>query len=81
MLHGSKVVEVRYAWANKGEVAAQLRAQTRRGSFMSAMGDVGTQTVVEHVVTIVRILWLLSVVALVVTTAVALLDEPSDDGS
>jgi trehalose 6-phosphate synthase/phosphatase len=39
VLHGNKVVEVRYAWANKGEVAAHLRARSRRGSFVLAMGD------------------------------------------
>ena len=39
VLHGNKIVEVRYAWANKGEVAAQLRARARRGSFVAAIGD------------------------------------------
>jgi trehalose 6-phosphate synthase/phosphatase len=39
VLHGSKVVEVRFAWANKGEVAAKLAARLRRGTFVLAMGD------------------------------------------
>ena len=39
VIHGNKVVEVRYAWANKGEVAAQLAARFRRKSFVLAVGD------------------------------------------
>ncbi len=39
VIHGNKVVEVRYAWANKGEVAARLAAGFRRKSFLLAMGD------------------------------------------
>jgi trehalose 6-phosphate synthase/phosphatase len=39
VIHGNKVVEVRYAWANKGEVAARLVAGFRRKSFVLAMGD------------------------------------------
>ena len=39
VLHGSKVVEVRYAWANKGEVAARLASPLKRGSLILAMGD------------------------------------------
>ena len=39
VIHGNKVVEVRYAWANKGEVAAQLAAGYRRKSFVLAIGD------------------------------------------
>ena len=39
VIHGNKVVEVRYAWANKGEVAAQLAARFRRKSFVLAIGD------------------------------------------
>ena len=39
VLHGNKVVEIRYAWANKGEVAAHLRARQRRGSLVLALGD------------------------------------------
>jgi trehalose 6-phosphate synthase/phosphatase len=39
VLHGHKVVEVRFAWANKGQVAALLRGRVRRGAFILAMGD------------------------------------------
>jgi trehalose 6-phosphate synthase/phosphatase len=39
VIHGNKVVEVRYAWANKGEVAAHLATRFRRKSFVLAMGD------------------------------------------
>jgi trehalose 6-phosphate synthase/phosphatase len=39
VIHGNKVVEVRYAWANKGEVAAHLAAGYRRKSFVLAIGD------------------------------------------
>ncbi len=39
VIHGNKVVEVRYAWANKGEAAAHLAARFRRKSFVLAVGD------------------------------------------
>jgi trehalose 6-phosphate synthase/phosphatase len=39
VLHGNKVIEVRYAWANKGEVAARLVGTGRRGRFILAIGD------------------------------------------
>jgi trehalose 6-phosphate synthase/phosphatase len=39
VIHGNKVVEVRYAWANKGEVAAHLVAPFKRKSFILAIGD------------------------------------------
>jgi trehalose 6-phosphate synthase/phosphatase len=39
VLHGAKVVEVRYAWANKGEVVTLLRSQAPRASLLLAMGD------------------------------------------
>ena len=39
VLHGNKVVEVRYAWANKGELAARLGATAPRGSQILAIGD------------------------------------------
>jgi trehalose 6-phosphate synthase/phosphatase len=39
VIHGNKVVEVRYAWANKGEVAAHLIGGYRRKSFVLAIGD------------------------------------------
>jgi trehalose 6-phosphate synthase/phosphatase len=39
VIHGSKVVEVRYAWANKGEVAATLRSRVGRSAFVLALGD------------------------------------------
>jgi trehalose 6-phosphate synthase/phosphatase len=39
VLHGSKVVEVRFAWANKGEVASFLRGRSRRAGFVLAIGD------------------------------------------
>jgi trehalose 6-phosphate synthase/phosphatase len=38
-IHGAKVIEVRYAWANKGEVVTLLRSQAPRSSFLMAMGD------------------------------------------
>jgi trehalose 6-phosphate synthase/phosphatase len=39
VIHGNKVVEIRYAWANKGEVAAHFVAGFRRKAFVLAMGD------------------------------------------
>ncbi len=39
VLHGDKVVEVRFAWANKGELAGQLSAGAGRGALMLAIGD------------------------------------------
>ena len=39
VIHGNKVVEVRYAWANKGEVAARLAGSFKRKAFVLAMGD------------------------------------------
>jgi trehalose 6-phosphate synthase/phosphatase len=39
VLHGNKVIEVRYAWANKGEVSARLVGLGRRGRFILAIGD------------------------------------------
>ncbi len=39
VLRGSKVVEVRFAWANKGEVAARLRALGEAPDFELAIGD------------------------------------------
>jgi trehalose 6-phosphate synthase/phosphatase len=39
VLHGNKIVEVRFAWANKGEVAARLAAEARRGTLVLAIGD------------------------------------------
>jgi trehalose 6-phosphate synthase/phosphatase len=39
VLRGTKVVEVHYAWANKGEVAATLRQRAARKRFILAMGD------------------------------------------
>jgi trehalose 6-phosphate synthase/phosphatase len=39
VLHGSKVVEVRFAWANKGELAGRLSAGARRGALILAIGD------------------------------------------
>jgi trehalose 6-phosphate synthase/phosphatase len=39
VIHGNKVVEVRYAWANKGEVAAHLLGRFRRKSLVMAIGD------------------------------------------
>ncbi len=39
VLHGSKVVEVRFAWANKGEVAAYIGAQGPPADFELAIGD------------------------------------------
>ncbi len=39
VLRGNKVVEVRFAWANKGEVAAHVRAAGAVPDFELAMGD------------------------------------------
>lgn len=39
VLHGNKIVEVRFAWANKGEIGAHLRDRLRRGAFILAVGD------------------------------------------
>jgi len=39
VIHGNKVVEVRYAWANKGEVAAHIMGRFRRKSVVLAIGD------------------------------------------
>jgi trehalose 6-phosphate synthase/phosphatase len=39
VLHGSKVVEVRFAWANKGEIGTHLRARLRGRTFILAVGD------------------------------------------
>jgi trehalose 6-phosphate synthase/phosphatase len=39
VLRGSKVVEVRFAWANKGEVASRLRALGEAPDFELAIGD------------------------------------------
>jgi trehalose 6-phosphate synthase/phosphatase len=39
VLHGNKVIEIRYAWANKGEVAAHILATTASPDFLLAMGD------------------------------------------
>jgi trehalose 6-phosphate synthase/phosphatase len=39
VIHGRKVVEVHFAWANKGEVAASLRPRSPRGRFILAIGD------------------------------------------
>ncbi len=39
VLRGNKVVEVRFAWANKGEVAAHVRAAGPTPAFELAMGD------------------------------------------
>jgi trehalose 6-phosphate synthase/phosphatase len=39
VIHGNKVVEIRYAWANKGEVAAHLLGRFRRKSLVMAIGD------------------------------------------
>ena len=39
VLRGHKVVEVHYAWANKGEVAASLLPRSTRGRFILAIGD------------------------------------------
>jgi trehalose 6-phosphate synthase/phosphatase len=39
VIHGNKVVEIRYAWANKGEVAAYLASRFRRRSFILGIGD------------------------------------------
>jgi trehalose 6-phosphate synthase/phosphatase len=39
VLRGHQVVEVRFAWADKGEVTARLLAGVRRGTTILAMGD------------------------------------------
>ena len=39
VIHGNKVVEIRYAWANKGEVAAHFGAGFRRKALVLALGD------------------------------------------
>ncbi len=39
VIHGNRVVEVRYAWANKGEVAALMASRFKRKSFVLALGD------------------------------------------
>ena len=39
VLRGSKVIEIRFAWATKGEVAARIRAQLDSPDFELAMGD------------------------------------------
>jgi trehalose 6-phosphate synthase/phosphatase len=39
VLRGHKVIEVHFAWANKGEVAATLRPRSTRGRFILAIGD------------------------------------------
>jgi trehalose 6-phosphate synthase/phosphatase len=39
VIHGNKVVEVRYAWANKGEAAAHFAQRFRRAGFVMAVGD------------------------------------------
>jgi trehalose 6-phosphate synthase/phosphatase len=39
VLRGHKVVEVHFAWAHKGEVAATLRPRSPRGRFILAIGD------------------------------------------
>ncbi len=39
VLRGNKVVEVRFAWANKGEVAAHVRASAPPPEFELAIGD------------------------------------------
>jgi trehalose 6-phosphate synthase/phosphatase len=39
VLRGRQVIEVRYAWADKGEVAARLVADVRRGARILAIGD------------------------------------------
>jgi trehalose 6-phosphate synthase/phosphatase len=42
VLHGNKVIEVRYAWASKGEVAARIVGPGRRRRFVLAVGDYRT---------------------------------------
>jgi trehalose 6-phosphate synthase/phosphatase len=39
VLHGSKVIEVRFAWANKGEVAHRLLTAAPRRAWVLAIGD------------------------------------------
>ena len=39
VLRGHKVIEVHFAWANKGEVAASLLPRSTRGRFILAIGD------------------------------------------
>ena len=39
VLRGSKVIEVRYAWANKGEVVAHVRSTGDTPEFELALGD------------------------------------------
>ncbi len=39
VIHGNKVVEIRYAWANKGEVAAHLLGREPGTPFALAIGD------------------------------------------
>jgi trehalose 6-phosphate synthase/phosphatase len=39
VLHGNKVIEVRFAWANKGQVASLLRSRVRRSTLLLALGD------------------------------------------
>jgi trehalose 6-phosphate synthase/phosphatase len=39
VIHGNKVVEIRYAWANKGEVAAHLLGREPGSPFVLAIGD------------------------------------------
>jgi trehalose 6-phosphate synthase/phosphatase len=39
VLRGNKVVEVRFAWANKGELSGRLVSQAPPGSLVVAMGD------------------------------------------
>ena len=39
VLRGNKVIEVRYAWANKGEVVAHVRAIGAPAEFELALGD------------------------------------------
>jgi trehalose 6-phosphate synthase/phosphatase len=39
VMRGHQVIEVRFAWADKGEVAARLVAAVRRGARILAVGD------------------------------------------
>ncbi len=39
VLRGNKIIEVRFAWANKGELAGRLSALARRGSLIVSAGD------------------------------------------
>jgi len=39
VLRGNKVVEVRFAWANKGELASRIVARAPRGAAVLAIGD------------------------------------------